>query len=198
MIKTADTRKEIRSEVFLLLLMGVVILLMVAVVSLFLRMNKLELAVLGALASSQTEQSIQDMGLEIGEQAPDFTLPDTKDATISLKDFEGQRILLSFSSTQCPACTEMYPHLKSFSESRQDVQVVMISLGPADENQQLTEVQGFSFPVLPLLAWNEPVIQNYRVPGTPFFYVIDNRGVIAGSGFAATLQQLELLVSDAE
>jgi len=175
MAETADTRREIRLEVLLLLLMGIVILLMVAIIGLFLRMNKLELAVLGTLASSQTERPGQEMGLEIGELSPDFTLLDTEGSTVSLRDFEGRRILLAFSSTQCPACIRMYPHLKTFSESQQDMQTLMISLGPANENQQLAQVQGFSFPVLPVLTRDAPVIQDYRVPGTPFFYVIDDQ-----------------------
>jgi len=193
--ETADTRKETRLEVLLLLLMGIVILLMVAIIGLFLRMNKLELAVLGTLASSQTERPGQEMGLEIGELSPDFTLLDTEGSTVSLRDFEGRRILLAFSSTQCPACTKMYLHLKTFSESQQDVQTLMISLGPANENQQLAQAQGFSFPVLPVLTWDDPVIQDYRVPGTPFFYLIDDETVIVGAGFAGTLQQLEVLVN---
>jgi peroxiredoxin len=196
-VKTVGTRNETRLEVLLLLLMGIVILLMVAVVGLFLRMNKLKLAVLGALAPSQTEPPGQDMSLEIGEPAPHFTLLDTEGSTVSLRDFEVGRTLLAFSSAQCPVCTEMYSHLKAFSESQKDMPTVMISLGSSEENQQLAQVQGFAFPVLPVLTWDDPVIQDYRMPGTPFFYVIDEGGIIIGAGFASTLQQLEVLVSGA-
>jgi methylamine dehydrogenase accessory protein MauD len=110
---------------------------------------------------------------------------------VSLDDFAGQRVLLAFSSTHCPACKEMYLHLKAFSEDREDVQVVMISLGSAEENRQLREKQGFGFPVL---TWDDKVAQDYEVPGTPFFYVIDGEGVITSKGFANTLEQLKQLV----
>ena len=98
---------------------------------------------------------------------------------------------LVFSSTQCPACIEMYPHLGAFSEREEDVQVVMISRGSADENRQLVEERGFGFPVL---TWDDGVARDYQVPGTPFSYVIDGQGMITNAGFAGTFEQLEGLV----
>jgi methylamine dehydrogenase accessory protein MauD len=185
---------ESKVNVLLSMLMGIVILLMVAIIGLFLRMNRLQQAVLGAMVSAQVGVMEQEMGLEVGTEAPDFTLPDTNDSTVSLGDFAGQRVLLAFSSTHCSACKETYPHLKVFSESREDVQVVMISEGSAEENQQLVQAQGFAFPVLPVSGWDDEVMLDYQVPGVPFFYVIDGEGVIANADFANTLEQLEALV----
>ena len=182
-----------KNDILLLMLMSIVILLMVAIVGLFLRMNQLQQAVLAALASSQVGMPEQEMGLEVGTQAPAFALPDTSGSPVSLDDF-GRTVLLAFSSTHCPACKEMYPHLRAFSERHKDVQVVMISQGSAEENQRLVEEQGFAFPVLPVAGWEDALLADYRVPGTPFFYVIDGEGVIAGTGFANTSEQLEALV----
>jgi methylamine dehydrogenase accessory protein MauD len=193
--ETGDTQKEPRLEVLLLMLMGIVILLMVAIIGLFLRMNQLQREVLAAVVPLRVEAIRRDSrGLEIGTQAPDFTLPDTAGQMVSLDDFAGQRVLLAFSSTHCRACTEMYPHLKAFSESQPDVQVVMISHGSAEENRQLLEARGFAFPVLPLSVWDDEAMVDYQVPGTPFFYVIDGEGVITNANFANTLEQLEALV----
>lgn len=89
------------------MLMGVVILLMVGIVGLFLRMNQLQREVLAALEPLQTMQRPQ--GLEIGTEAPAFTLPDTAGQKVSLSDFAGQRVLLAFSSVRCSHCTAMYP-----------------------------------------------------------------------------------------
>lgn len=88
----------------------------------------------------------------------------------------------------------MYPHLRAFSENRPDVQVVMISQGSAEENQQLVEAQGFAFPVLPVSGLDDEVMVDYQVPGTPFFYVIDGEGAIVNKGFANPLEQLKELV----
>lgn len=180
---------ENRTQVLLLVLMGVVILLMVAIVGLFIRMNQLQREVLAALEPLQAMRGPQ--GLEIGTKAPDFSLPDTTDQMVALGDFAGQKVLLAFSSIQCPHCAEMYPHLKAFSEEVDGIQVVIISRGSAEENRQLVETQGFDFSVL---AWDDAVASNYQVPGTPFFYIIDGEGVIANANFAGTLEELEALV----
>jgi methylamine dehydrogenase accessory protein MauD len=183
---------ESKTEVLILMLMGIVILLMVAIIGLFIRMNQLQNAILATLGTFQA-MGVPE-GLEIGTKAPDFTLPDTAGQMVSLDGFSGQKVLLAFSSTRCPACVEMYPHLKAFSESREDVRVVMISHGSAEENRQLVEEQGFAFPVLPLSGWDDEVMVGYQVPGVPFFYVIDGEGVIVNKGFANTLEQLKQLV----
>ncbi|MCX7680441.1 MAG: redoxin domain-containing protein, partial [Anaerolineae bacterium] len=85
----------------------------------------------------------------------------------------------------------MYPHLRAFSAAHREVQVVMVSRGSAEENRRMAEEQGFDFPVL---VWDDAVAREYRVPGTPFFYVVDEAGVILNKGFANTREQLEALV----
>ena len=112
---------ESKTDVLILMLMGIVILLMVTIVGLFLRMNQLQREVLAALAPLRIEAIGQELGLEIGTPAPTFTLPDTAGQMVSLDDFTGQKVLLAFSSTHCPACKEMYPHLEAFSESWPDI-----------------------------------------------------------------------------
>ena len=180
---------ETRTQVLLLMLMGVVILLMVAIVGLFIRMNQLQQEVLAALEPLQAMRGPQ--GLEIGTEAPAFTLPDTTGQMVALGDFAGQKVLLAFSSTHCPACVEVWPHLETFSERAGDVQVVMVSHGTVEENRQLMEEQGFDFSVL---AGDDAIARDYQVSGMPFFYVIDGEGMIANAGFAGTLEQLEALV----
>ena len=177
--------------VLLLMLTGIVLLLMAAIIGLFVRMNQLQQAVLEALTVPRTGAMEQEMGLEVGTEAPDFSLTTPEGAVVSLHDFLGQKVLLVFASPHCPACVATYPHLKAFSAGRGDVRVVMVSRGTAEENRALVEEQGFAFPVL---TWEDGVAQAYEVPGTPFCYVVDDAGVIAGKGFANTREQLEALV----
>ena len=178
---------ESKTDVLILMLIGIAILLMVAIIGLFIRMNQLQSEVLAALEPLQAMRVPQ--GLEIGAKAPDFTLPDVEGRMVSLKDFVGRKVLLEFSSTRCPACKELYPDLKAFSEQSRDVQLVMICEGSADEVRRLAGEFG-----LPVLMWEDSVTRDYRVPGVPFFYVIDDEGVVINKGFANSLEQLKELV----
>jgi methylamine dehydrogenase accessory protein MauD len=177
-----------RTDVLLLLLMGIILLLMVAIFGLFLRMNQLQREVLVALESMRQAQ--QPFGLPLGIKAPSFTLPDLSGQSVSIEAFSGRKVLLVFASPRCPACRDMYPHLKAFAGKHPEVAVVMVSMGTEDENRQMVQGEGFEFPVL---RGDEGVVAAYRVPGTPFFYLIGEDGIIARAGFASTLEQLEAL-----
>lgn len=181
-----------KANILVLMLMGIIILLMVAIVGLFIHMNRLQNLI---LASLQAEKAVGEIGLAVGTSAPTFALHDIDGSMVSLQDFAGQKILLGFSSIQCPACAQMYPELEAFSRRRHDIQVVLISRGTLKENQRLVEEQGFDFPVLTLTQDDWEIGQDYEVPGTPFFYVIDEQGIICGANFANSQEHLESLVN---
>ncbi len=178
-----------RTETLLLMLMGIVILLMLSIIGLFIRMNQLQNQVLAAMGPFQAVRVPE--GLEVGTETPDFSLPDIEGRMVSLKDFTGKKVMVVFSSVRCPACVELLPELKVFSEKHPEVQLVMISQGTEEENRRLVEGESLDFPVL---AWEDTVARDYRVQGTPFFYVIDGKGVIINKGFANMLEQMEELV----
>lgn len=172
------------------MLMAIVILLMIANGGLFIRMNQLQQRVLTALSPSQGKS----VGLKIDTMAPDFTLVDTNGEDVSLKNFSGHWVLLGFTSISCPVCKATYPYIKVFSEEASDIQVILVSRGTTEQNQQLMQEQAFDFPVLTNPEDLSQVIIDFNVPGTPFFYVIDASGIIRAVGFANTLEQLHSMV----
>jgi peroxiredoxin len=185
-------------EILLLMLTGVVVLLLITNIGLFLRMNDLQQKVIGALALSQNLAGTRpvgdsSMGLKPGTESHDFDLLNTSGKTVSLRSFSGRKVLLAFFSTECSKCIQTYPVIKSFSEKRNDIQVIMILRGSSEKNRQVAQEQGFSFPVL---EWNDSVAGEYQVPGTPFYYVIDGEGLIANAGFAGSAEELDLLVGN--
>jgi hypothetical protein len=68
--------------------------------------------------------------------------------------------------------------------------------GPTEESISNHTCNTLSPPTYLLIApaSPNPAMEDYQVPGTPFFYVIDGKGIIANAGFANTLKQLETLV----
>jgi methylamine dehydrogenase accessory protein MauD len=182
--------------IVLLLLTSINVFLMAAIAVLFIRMNHLQSAVLSALAplpADLVEQRVSELelGLKIGSQAPPFTLLDTAGQMVSLDELTGQKMLLVFFSPQCSACVSMLPHLKALKESEKKVQLVLISKGSIEQNQQLVMELGAGVLVL---GWDETTVREYKVPLTPFFYAIDEEGTIGNRGSAVTSEQLEGLI----
>lgn len=127
-------------------------------------------------------------GLEIGVKAPEFTLPNIKGKTISLNDFNKNKILLVFSSVNCPPCKRIYPILKEFNDKYKDINLVMICDGYIEDLLQLESKEGLNFPIL---MWNNLVANDYLAYSTPLFYLIDEKGIIINKGSVSTLEQVE-------
>ena len=187
-----------KTEFLLSTLIVIVTLLMITNIALFLRVNELPQKVLESLVPMQSSLGLQSQigssaGLAPGMKSHPFSLPDMSGKAISLRDFTDQKVLLAFFSTDCPICIKTYPSIRDFSEGRKDIQILMISRGSVEDNRRVIREQGFSFPVI---AWDDSVAQDYQVPGTPFFYVINGEGVIVNAGFANSLDELNALVKD--
>ncbi|HOG45954.1 MAG TPA: TlpA disulfide reductase family protein [Anaerolineae bacterium] len=184
-----------RVETLLLLLMGITILLMLAIVGLFVRMNQLQTQVLAALQSVQGANSPdawQREALQPGEMAPAFSLPDMTGAAVSLQEFAGRRVLLAFTSPSCPGCVQALPALRAFSEKHQDVQVLVVMQGTEEDTRKLIEEQQLD---LTVVRGDAKTAASFKVRGVPFFYFVGETGHIIGSGFANTVEQLEGIVS---
>lgn len=177
---------KVKTETLMAILLGVVILLMVANLGLFIRMNQLQSLVIQSLEPFQ-----RPMGLKVGTRAPLFTLTDTEGRPVALQSFSGRRVLLVFSSIASPACQQIYPVLKDFQEIHPDIAVLLISRGSQEDNAALVRKEGLTFTVL---NGQDELIREYQVPALPFFYFIDEQGNIASHGVAFSLEQLENLV----
>lgn len=173
-MNTRDVQPS-RTNRLLWMLMVVVLLLLLVTIGLFWRMNQVQREVTDALAPLR-----RPTPLATGAPAPDFRLSTAEGRTYTLQDSAGRQLLLVFSSVTCPPCQQMYPALAQLHARHPDVTVLLISHGSAEENRHLAATQGFAFPVV---QWQDQTARDYHVPGTPFFYLIDARGVIVGSSF---------------
>lgn len=180
-----------KTNIYLSLLTGSVLLLLLANLGLFYRMNQLQSFILKSLEPFQ-----MPLGLENGEKAPDFNIASiNRNATVSLSEFKEQPILLVFSSTSCPACKDFWPILREFQVSHPDLEIIMISQGTIAENIEMVKSQGFEFSVL---LWEDELVKEYKVPGTPYLYVIQDGQKVVFSGYANQLGQIESVVSSLE
>jgi peroxiredoxin len=104
------------------------------------------------------------MGLNIGDTAPGFELPDTELKMRTLKEFKGKKIVLSFFvAASSPVCeSELCTFRDSWEEiSKLGAQVIAISNDGPFANKAFAEKNRFNFPVL--ADYTSKVIRDYNV-----------------------------------
>jgi len=110
--------------------------------------------------------------------APDFTLETIDGEPLTLSDFRGKPVMLTFWEINCPACVFQLPYIQAFYDawSGEKVAVLTVNVGqPATVVQDFITSRGFTFPVL--LDLQGRVAQAYGIPGVPVTFFVDAEGV---------------------
>jgi peroxiredoxin len=118
--------------------------------------------------------------VDIGERAPDFTLPALTRGSLSLHDFGRQVVVVHFWATWCPPCMEEAPSLEKFAEQMrfQGVTVMGVSVDQdAAALQTFAAEQHLSFPIL--RDPNQSIANHYGTFQFPETYIIDQDGRVA-------------------
>jgi peroxiredoxin len=117
------------------------------------------------------------------DAAPDFTLRDINGTSVSLSEYKGKVIVMSFWATWCGPCKEEMPHLQQMLNERGDKGVVVFSVS-TDDARTASQVKpyikrmGYSFTVL--LDRSSSVLTQYNPSKTlPFTVIIDQEQNIA-------------------
>lgn len=139
------------------------------------------------------------------KEAPGFTLPSLDGGgEISLQDYPGDVVYLTFWASWCIPCRHEMPYLAQLWERHRESGLQVIGIN-VDEDlaaaQQFAEEHKLPFP---LAHDKDRVISKiYRVPGFPTHYIVDRRGRIrfSGLGFnladaAAVSQEIETLLQE--
>ena len=126
-----------------------------------------------------SESRIERNGLKPGTPAPDFRLPDLQGHMVSLRDYNGRRVLLVFSDPHCGPCDELSPDLARLHQEHRDngLAVVLVGRGSVEENRKKAQQFGFEFPVVLQDKWK--LSKEYGIFATPVGFLIAENGVIA-------------------
>jgi len=123
------------------------------------------------------------VGTDIGQLAPDFTLPRLDGGEISLTDHRGLVVLLDFWRSTCTPCRQTMPNLENLRAqyASQGLVVVAVSLdeSAADAAAYLADSGYDAFVVVRgSLADAEAVRALYDVEQIPHTFVIDREGIV--------------------
>jgi peroxiredoxin len=117
---------------------------------------------------------------EVGYKAPEFSLIDTDDNIVSLEDYNGKWLMISFWETDCSSCRATLPHLQQYYETMPTDKIAFISINYKNKDKLILVSQlknrGVTFPVL--LDNDGTVTKEYKITGFPTLFIIDGNGVI--------------------
>jgi peroxiredoxin Q/BCP len=127
-------------------------------------------------------------GVEVGDQAPDFTLPGVEGTTrrdYTLSEYRGRKVVLAFYPGDfTPGCTKQMCQYRDNFEEFQGVEAVLLGISPQDVDSHERWIEKRQLP-FPLLADTEKkVIDEYGVRGfgpiavKRSTFVIDAAGIV--------------------
>ena len=122
--------------------------------------------------------------LKPGATAPDFTLTDINGHSVSLRDFQGRKVVLVFWASWCPDCRAEVPALKELQAKSDPRKVAFVAVSfdrtkdaweKYVKENEMTGVQLFESAPRKESFVNDA----YHVKWIPSLYLIDEKGKVA-------------------
>lgn len=126
--------------------------------------------------------------------APNFTLVDLSEKSVSLSGLKGRVVLLEFWATWCPPCRESAPGIEKLYTTYKDrgFMVLGISLDSGDWDSVRSFVKEYKI-TYPVLMGTEDVADQYQVRTIPLFVLVDKEGKVhrryLGSGNEGSIEE---------
>lgn len=132
----------------------------------------------------QIESADAIKSLEVGEKAPPFETRTLGGKLVNLNELSSRGILMVFMSPSCSPCISQVSEIATLVPKIKAAQreLLLVSDGDATGTQQLIAGDRTIDPLLDVQSGTS-MWRDYNVPGTPFFYMIDNRRQVSASGF---------------
>lgn len=111
--------------------------------------------------------------------APDFTLPDTRGKSVSLRDFRGQYILINFWATWCAPCIKEMPEIEAAYRMLKDKGFIVLAINAGERKSKVRafiDLRDLTFPVLLDRHWK--IAERYNIIGLPVSFFIGPQGKI--------------------
>ena len=146
--------------------------------------------------------------LQIGQQAPDFSAPDTLGRVIKLSDYRGKYLVLDFWASWCGDCRREIPALKKlFAEHRNTYihgcKLEWLSLSfdnKAEAWKNVLRREHFEWPQVSNLknTREDPVFKAFQLRWIPAFFILSPEGQVVAKAITADglRRELEMMMPE--
>lgn len=119
--------------------------------------------------------------VEMGKQAPHFTLQTLDGEIVRLSDFKGKVVILDFWASWCHACEQAAPVLEKIYQKYKNGEFVLIGItmdsGFSAEENVLTFVKEHN-QTYPILWDDKKTGKAYKVNRIPTTYILDRNHIV--------------------
>jgi len=130
------------------------------------------------MTTTTTSTVTHTVGNKQFDIAPDFQLHDLEGNNVSLSDFRGSPVLVTFWRSTWPHCVKEVPYLQEIYQEKAPP-LVFLTVNNRDslsEAAAFIENNNYTFPVL--FDADYSVSLEYGIPGVPTTFFIDKDGII--------------------
>jgi peroxiredoxin len=122
-----------------------------------------------------------DVGLGVGQYAPDFEISTPEGKRVRLSELRGRPAVVNFWATWCGSCLTEMPDLKALQEERGVDNVSVLAINAGETRAQADEFIDFlDAPFVFALDPGLVVSDAYGVYGLPLSVFLDSEGVVRG------------------
>lgn len=122
-----------------------------------------------------------DVGLELGDKAPDFEASTPQGERVRLSDFEGRPLVVNFWATWCTSCLSEMPDLKALQAELGGDAFGVLAVNAGESRAQAQEFIDFlEAPFVYALDPGLVLSDAYGVRGLPLSVFLDSKGVVRG------------------
>ena len=122
-----------------------------------------------------------DVGLEVGNQAPNFEFSTPDGSRLRLSDFAGRALVVNFWATWCTSCLSEMPDLKALQEEMGGDAFGVLAVNAGETRPKAQEFIDFlDVPFVYALDPGLELSDAYGVYGLPLSVFLDANGVVRG------------------
>ena len=138
------------------------------------------LVIILSLKLNDSAEFSNQVAIESGIPAPDFTFPGLDGKMVSLSDYKGKVVLVNIWATWCPPCVDEMPSMeklyRKFKGENFEILAISIDEPGSEAVAPFMKKTRLTFPAL--IDSKGAIKPVYRISGIPESFIIDKHGIL--------------------